>query len=175
MSEVQTGVPGLTLRCWRDGDQADLLAHANDRSVWRNLADIFPHPYRRTDADNWVAYAGSADHPHLLYAIALDDRVIGGAGVMAGEGNFRFTGQFGYWLGRAHWGKGFATTCAMALKSAAFLRTPFVRLEAPVFEWNPASMRVLEKAGFAAESVRPKSMFKDGEIIDTHLYVALRP
>ena len=29
----------------------------------------------------------------------------------------------------------------------------FARLEAPVFEWNPASMRVLEKLGFEREAV----------------------
>jgi RimJ/RimL family protein N-acetyltransferase len=49
-----------------------------------------------------------------------------------------------------------------------------VRLESPVFEWNPSSMRVLEKCGFVREAVLRKSVFKDGQIIDAVLYVLLR-
>jgi len=49
-----------------------------------------------------------------------------------------------------------------------------VRLESPVFEWNPTSMRVLEKCGFVREAVLRKSVFKDGQIIDAILYVLLR-
>ena len=48
---------------------------------------------------------------------------------------------------------------------------PLVRLQAPVFEWNPRSMRVLEKIGFKREAVLRKSVFKDGELIDSMLYV----
>ena len=43
-------------------------------------------------------------------------------------------------------------------------------LESPVFEWNPASMRVLEKCGFTREAVLRASVAKDGQIIDSVLY-----
>ena len=49
-----------------------------------------------------------------------------------------------------------------------------VRLEAPVFEWNPASMRVLEKCGFQREGIRRKGIFKDGQVIDAVMYARLR-
>jgi hypothetical protein len=42
--------------------------------------------------------------------------------------------------------------------------------QSPVFEWNPASMRVLEKCGFAREAVLRASVSKDGELIDSVLY-----
>jgi RimJ/RimL family protein N-acetyltransferase len=48
-----------------------------------------------------------------------------------------------------------------------------VRLEAPVFEWNPASMRVLEKCGFVREGVLRRSIFKDGQLIDGVLYARI--
>lgn len=35
-----------------------------------------------------------------------------------------------------------------------------------MFEWNPASMRVLEKCGFRREGVLRHSIVKDGELID---------
>ena len=49
-----------------------------------------------------------------------------------------------------------------------------VRLEAPVFEWNPASMRVLEKCGFVREGVQRKGVFKEGRIIDAVIYARVR-
>jgi RimJ/RimL family protein N-acetyltransferase len=49
----------------------------------------------------------------------------------------------------------------------------FARLEAPVFEWNPASMRVLEKLGFMREAVKRNSVTKDGQLIDSVLYAYL--
>ena len=49
-------------------------------------------------------------------------------------------------------------------------RYDLARLEAPVFEWNAASMRVLEKCGFTKEGVLRRSVFKDGEIIDSVMY-----
>jgi RimJ/RimL family protein N-acetyltransferase len=55
-----------------------------------------------------------------------------------------------------------------------FSRDAVVRLEAPVFEWNPASMRVLEKCGFVREGVLRRSVFKDGQLIDTVLYARIK-
>lgn len=79
-------------------------------------------------------------------------------------------GQFGYWLGQAHWGKGLATAAAQALVRHVESQRLFARLEARVFEWNHASMRVLEKAGFVREGVLLKSVLKDNALIDSALY-----
>jgi [ribosomal protein S5]-alanine N-acetyltransferase len=56
----------------------------------------------------------------------------------------------------------------------ALSQLDLVRLEAPVFEWNPASMRVLEKCGFVREGVLRKSVVKDGKIIDAVIYARVR-
>jgi RimJ/RimL family protein N-acetyltransferase len=48
-----------------------------------------------------------------------------------------------------------------------------VRLESPVFEWNPASMRVLEKSGFVREAALKASVFKDGQLIDSVVYALI--
>ena len=39
-----------------------------------------------------------------------------------------------------------------------------------VYEWNPASMRVLEKCGYVREGVMRKGVFKDGQLIDSVMY-----
>ena len=57
----------------------------------------------------------------------------------------------------------------------AMERLRLVRLESPVFEWNPASMRVLEKCGFTREAVLKASVCKDGQLIDSVLYAFIDP
>ena len=51
---------------------------------------------------------------------------------------------------------------------------PWAASDKPVFAWYPASMRVLEKAGFSREGVLRHSVFKDGQLIDSVLYAKLR-
>jgi RimJ/RimL family protein N-acetyltransferase len=40
--------------------------------------------------------------------------------------------------------------------------------------WNPASARVLEKAGYRLEGRMRQSAIKDGEVLDQLLYAILR-
>lgn len=55
--------------------------------------------------------------------------------------------EVGYWIGRKYWGKGIATRAL-----TQFLRQVAERpLHAIVAKHNPASIRVLEKCGFAIE------------------------
>ncbi|HZF04665.1 MAG TPA: GNAT family protein, partial [Patescibacteria group bacterium] len=49
------------------------------------------------------------------------------------------------------------------------------RLQAGVFEWNAASMRVLEKAGYTLEARHRKNVTKDGETIDRLVFALVRP
>ena len=37
------------VRSYRPDDAASLALHGNDRAVWLNLRDAFPHPYRMED------------------------------------------------------------------------------------------------------------------------------
>ncbi len=55
--------------------------------------------------------------------------------------------ELGYWVSRAHWGRGIATeACTGLIAIARALGLP--SLEASHFLDNPASGRVLEKLGF---------------------------
>jgi RimJ/RimL family protein N-acetyltransferase len=91
-----------------------------------------------------------------------------------GEGVYAKTARFGYWLGEPYWQRGITTAAVRATAEFIFANSEIVRLEAPVFEWNPASMRVLEKCGFARECVLRRSVEKDGQIIDVVMYALLR-
>ena len=113
--------------------------------------------------------------PPLNFAIVLDGEPIGGAGLEPQLDVNRLTAEIGYWVAEPHWGKGIATEAARRLTEYAFEAFPFERLEAAVFEWNPASCRVLEKAGYRREGKLRRSVVKDGRIGDAFVYAKLRP
>ena len=157
------------VRDWMASDRASLVRCANNRNVWRNLEDRFPHPYTERDADEWLSVAAQVSEP-THWAIEVDGAAVGGIGVQLREGVHRKTGIIGYWLGEPYWGRGIMTDAVRHVSDYALAELGFVRLEAPVYEWNPASMRVLEKCGFLREGVRRRSVLKDARIIDSVLY-----
>lgn len=157
------------VRDWSRADKASLLQHANNRNVWRNLHDIFPHPYTEADAQNWFSLLEAMAEP-THWAIDLEGRAVGGVGCTLGKGMHAKSAQFGYWLGEAYWGRGIMTAAIQRVAPYVLLHFKLVRLQSPVFAWNPASMRVLEKSGFVREGVHRAALFKDGEIIDEVLY-----
>ena len=167
--ELATSLPGCALRPWRAADRDNLVLHANQRQVWRNLTDSFPHPYTVQDADGWLALCAEPGRSVHL-AITVDDAAVGGIGAIAGSGVGCATADFGYWLGQAVWGRGIATAAARSLAGQLLNAGTFARLQATVFAWNPASMRVLEKAGFVREGLLRHSVTKDGCLIDSVLY-----
>ena len=69
------------------------------------------------------------------------------------------------------------TDAVKQMTEYAFDTFPLRKLYAPVFEYNIASMRVLEKAGFEKEAVLKKAAVKNGKIIDLHYYglIGTRP
>ncbi len=166
---IRTTLPGCALRSWRHGDQAGLVRQGNNRKVWRNLTHMFPHPYTEADAELWLKVASECGRSVHL-AIEVNGTVAGGIGGIAGEGIAKATADFGYWLGEVFWGQGIATVAARAMVEHLMSTGQFARLQAPVFAWNPASMRVLEKVGFAREGVLRNSVTKDGTLIDSVMY-----
>ncbi len=157
------------VRDWRDGDRESLVRFANNRRVWRNLKDRFPHPYTDADAVAWLSLART-NPERTGWAIEVDNMSVGGIGLVALADVHARSAHIGYWLGEPYWGRGISTAAVRAVSDDALGRLGFLRLEAPVFAWNPASMRVLEKCGFAREGVMKKSVLKDGELIDSMLY-----
>ena len=160
------------LRPWRAGDERALAKHANDREVWRNLRDAFPHPYTEDDARSWIALCGQTEAVQL--AIEVDGEPSGGIGLQRRADVHRLTAEIGYWLGRGAWGRGIATEAVRALSSHGLEALGLERIEAHVFAWNRASMRVLEKCGFAREGWLRRAALKDGELIDCALYARCR-
>lgn len=162
-----------TVREWRPGDVDSLVKHANNIKVWRNLHDAFPHPYTRADAVTWIKQTAK-DHADTVFAIEVDGNAVGGIGLHPGHDVHHRTAAIGYWLGEEYWGRGIVTEALIAVTEYAFSKFDLARLEAFVFEWNPASARVLEKAGYILEAKLKKRVTKDGRTVDCFLYARFR-
>ena len=137
------------------------------------MRDTFPYPYRLSDAREWIDFA-TTQSPEANFAIASDRELIGGIGITLQSDVNRHSAEIGYWLGEPHWGQGIATAALLAMTDWAFAQFDLVRLYGEVFEWNPASGRVLEKAGYEFEGRLRQSIIKDGQVIDALLYAIVR-
>jgi [ribosomal protein S5]-alanine N-acetyltransferase len=166
--------PPLILRPWRAADAPALLRYANNRKIWVNVRDTFPNPYTSEDAQQWLARCASAIGEPATFAIEFEADAIGGVGLQFFADVHRLTAEIGYWLGEPFWGRGFATSALRAVTEYAFATFDLHRVQATVFEWNPASARVLEKAGYTFEGRLRGSIIKDGRIGDALMYARLR-
>jgi len=161
------------LREWEPGDEESLVRNANNKTIWRNLRDAFPNPYTLDDAKHWINIANPTT-PIKNFAIVVDGAAVGGIGVVLKDDVFRRSAEIGYWLGEEYWGRGIVTEAVRAVTDYAFATFDLCRVYAGVFEWNPASMRVLEKAGYEVECRMKKSVTKDGQTIDELIYAIIR-
>jgi len=171
---VKTTLPGLTVRDWEVADAAVLAKNANDRRIWRNLRDRFPHPYAIADAEAFIAMA-CAMEPRTFFAIVLDGRVVGGIGYTLHDDVERVAAEIGYYVAVPYWGRGIATAALSAVTRHAFETHSILRrIYAVPYAWSTASARVLEKAGYRLEGRMRESALKDGEVTDQLLYAILR-
>jgi RimJ/RimL family protein N-acetyltransferase len=157
------------VRSWEAGDIPSLVAQANNRNIWRNLRDHFPHPYTAADGRRFLKKL-RASTPETMFAIAVGRQAVGGIGYVLQRDVERVSAEIGYWLGEPYWRRGIATEALIAVTKYAIDRHGLTRVFALPFAWNTASCRVLEKAGYTLEARLRRSAIKDGEITDQFLY-----
>jgi len=160
------------LRPWRSDDLDSLVANASHADVSRGLRDRFPYPYTGDDGRAWLARA--VDESDRAWAIDLDGAAIGGVSLHPGTDVHRHSAELGYWLGRRYWGRGLMSAIIAAFAPRAMGAFRLHRLYATVYANNPASMRVLEKAGFEREGVHKSAVVKRGELLDIVMYARVR-
>jgi [ribosomal protein S5]-alanine N-acetyltransferase len=153
-------------------DVSDLASLANNQKIWEDVRDYFPFPYTIKDAEWFIN--------HSLEMTMIENFAITYKGVFCGviSANvqtdvYRKSAEMGYWVGEPFWGKGIATEAVKLIAKYAFENLGVNRLFSSVFEYNPASMKVLEKNGFVKEGVFRKAIFKKEQLWDEHKYAKL--
>ena len=163
----------LILRPWESQDKEALIRHANNPKVWQGLREIFPHPYTEKEAQWWLQHFDD-DPKKLNLSMEYEGEAIGGITLHLLENVYQKTAEIGYWLGEPHWGKGLATQAVKTISRWGLENWDILRIQAGVFSGNPASERVLEKAGYHREATHRRAVFKDGKILDETCYVLLK-
>ena len=167
--------PRLIARRFDPRDLQPFVAMRNDPDVarfqsWSSFSDADGREFL-----NWVAPRKPGDIGWFQFALEHKQ-----TGLFAGDCGLRILesdprlAQIGYTIARAHWNKGYATEVVAALTSYAFASFPFHRITASVDPRNPASCRVLEKAGYVKEAHFRQSEWFKGEWADDVVYARLR-
>lgn len=180
MARLPASIPTLTtarlrLRAFASTDAPTVTALAGDAEVSRYLLHV-PHPYPAGLAEEWIAShrdAWTQGHG-ASWAITLV-----GDGTLLGTTSLRWVrrhdhAELGYWLGRAHWGHGYALEAAASAVDFAFSTLGCARVFAQHLGGNERSARVLARLGMTAEGVRRAHIKKQGAYHDTYQFGVLR-
>lgn len=165
-------MPRCTVRTYAPSDAASLAAHGNNRKIWLNLRDRFPHPFLATHAASYIADVLSRP-ASTSFAIVVDGSAVGGISLHPGQDVERLSAEMGYWLGEEYWGRGIVSDAVAAVTDWGFRELGLVRIFAVPFAHNRASHRVLEKAGYAREGLLRSSAIKDGQLLDQYMYARI--
>ena len=134
----------LFLRPGWPEDWRELFGLIRDEAIVSNLARA-PWPYTPEHAREFAARVEETGLPSFFVTLpgAKGASLIGCAGL----GRDGDDVELGYWIARDHWCRGFATEAVLSVLSVA-RALGHKRIVASHFVDNPASGRVLEKAGF---------------------------
>lgn len=161
----------LRIRPYREDDIPELLPLVGAREVAATTLRI-AHPYTEEDARAFLELAKDPDKLWLAITLRSDASQIGGIGLRI-EPQHRHA-ELGYWLGVAHWGKGYATEAAREMLRYGFKELSLHRIFATHFKHNPASGRILKKVGMRYEGCQRQHLLKWGEFVDSEMYGVLR-
>ncbi len=164
----------IILRSLKDEDALALAQLANNKKIWLNVRDALPHPYTLEDAVFFINLIKDEITP-FSFAIEYDGAFCGMIGLTPQKDVYRLTAEIGYWLGEPFWNKGIVTKAVALITDYAFNELCFIRIHTGIFEYNIASMKVLEKNGYKKDGVFEKSIIKDGKIINEHRYSKIKP
>lgn len=159
----------LRLRRFRRSDAALIELYASDaRVAW--MTERIPHPYPPGLAESFVKRVAAGTAEEVGWAIDAGEEAENG---LIGTIMLRLpepgVGRIGYFLAPAFWKTGYASEAAEAVVGFA-ARAGFRAVTARVFQDNPASVKVLLRAGFAYVGDGEVYSLARGAMVPTHEY-----
>lgn len=158
----------IKLRTFLEQDAQRLEHILNDRHVTQYLSTKIPMPYTASDAHWWI---NQGSKQSLVYAIEIDNTLVGCIGINQGEFEYQRSGEIGYWLAKEYWRKGIMLQAINQVVAHVYNTTDIIRVFASVFSENIGSMGLLEKCSFTLEAIHKKAIYKDNQFYDNHIYV----
>jgi len=167
--------PLIDLRQVSVSDADGLFAAADDSDVMRYMD--WPRPKDAAEVEHHLKQAESrwAAGTEFQWAIlpAGRDEVVGTISVRPSA----YSADFGYFLGRSHWGKGFGRAAADRVLAWCWSQPNLVRVSATADAENARSRRLLERVGLQLEGVMRMCTYRPnigGAPRDTALYAKCR-
>lgn len=162
----------LRLRAPEGRDLPRVAELAADYDIARMTLRM-PHPFTSEDARAFLERSVGQDRRRdNTFVIELEDE--GAVGVMGFFHDADPYPEMGYWIGRPYWGRGLATEAAEGALRWASKSWRRRAVAAGHFTDNPASGRVLEKAGFLyTGEVRRQHSRARGEAADVRMMLWL--
>lgn len=155
------------------GDIAAFVFWLNDKDIYDRTLMI-PFPYTEADAVYFLEYSYEHAQKYGVYinwAIRLaDGTLIGGIGVTNLHPMKPHVGEVGYWLAKPYRGQGIMPLVLSVYCRFLQEQMGLLRIEAPIYAYNTASQRVLEKCGFTEEGYLRKAYFKNEQYLDGKLF-----
>ena len=90
--------------------------------------------------------------------------------MVAQQDVYKKTAEIGYWIGEPFWNKGIATEAVKLITDYGLKELGLVRIHTGIFEYNTASMKVLEKCGYKRDGIFEKAVIKNGQIWDEYRF-----
>lgn len=160
----------LILRPFNLDDAPEVQRQAGNRAVADTTLNI-PYPYEEGMAEAWIGTHKERfeDGKGVIFAVTLKDSgiLVGSIGITNKEHD---RGEMGYWIGQPYWNKGYATEAAQAIITYGFEEFSLNKISATHLLRNPASGRVMEKAGMGYEGCSPQHVKKWGKYEDMVFY-----
>lgn len=165
----------LLLRPFTMGDAPIVQLLVGDQRVSRYLLHV-PYPYPDGAAETWIAthHKQFVENAGVTFAIctAVDGILRGAIGLELEPTQYRAT--MGYWIGFENWGRGIASVASKAVIGFGFDTLGLNRIMAEHMAANPASGRVMVKAGMQYEGRLRQHVFKDERFEDALTYAIVR-
>lgn len=163
----------IVLRSLRSDDAYRLAELANNKKIWDNVRDQLPYPYTKKNATEFIDFCRQEKIP-ATFAIDYQGNLAGIIGLVLQKDIHKYSAELGYWIGEPYWNRNIATDATRLIVSYGFDQLGLYRIYAGVFDFNKASQRVLEKAGFQLEAIMRKAAYKNGRFLDEYLYSIIR-
>ena len=135
---------GVQLKDYKIEIAKEFARFRDNRDIWDNGYDKVPNPFTEKDAKAFIALQLNKI-PAQRKLIYWNNQFVGEIGITPNEDVFRLSAEMGYFIGAPFWGKGIATEAIKLMTKYIFSNFNIIRIEAGVFEFHKASMRVLEK------------------------------
>jgi ribosomal-protein-alanine N-acetyltransferase len=164
----------LVLRPLSAADAPIVHKLVQERQIASTTLNI-PHPYEDGMAEAWIATHEPAWHRGEMATFAItepSEGVVGAIGLTIELWHQR--AEAGYWIGLPFWGRGYATEALSAIIAFGFEQLHLNRIHASHMTRNPASGKVMIKAGMRYEGCLRQHIIKWDQFEDLASYAILR-